>query len=80
MIVPAHECKQRDVFGPLLFPHSHLLWQKPSMPIFVSFQIKRFELLCFHHMTTALHGIVSEEECGLREDECKRLSECVNII
>lgn len=31
----SHECKQPDVFGPPLCPNTHLLWQKPNIPIFI---------------------------------------------
>lgn len=56
VIVPLRECKQPDVFGPLLFPHSHLLWQKLSIPIIGSFKRNCFELLCFYHMGKSLQS------------------------
>lgn len=70
MIVPLREGEQPDVFGPLLLPHSHLHWQKLSLPIFGSFKRNCLELLCFCHMGKSLQHILTEKECGLREDEC----------
>ena len=69
MIVPLRECMQPDVFGPLLFPHSHLdlAQAQHTVPIFGCFKRNCFELLCFCHMGKSLQDVLTEKESGLRE-------------